>query len=296
MKKFIIVSKALIASALAVWITFMTLAIPCAAAVVDKKSIQIEKQLTELSDDGYYSSIANKINEFLNDSRWSDGTKWGYYQRPILSHYDSIGCCAFTSDFAKYVYGTDDLYYGDSRYYDINAIRVGDVVYMKDYQGDSGHWFAVIGREGNTLTCAEANWGARVVIGKTRTINSEINRFDEDNQRYFDYGIRYIDDSQPVLIPDKPSKVSGLMVTKTTRDSVKITWNGVSGANIIYMIYVDGKYVSTTSDTSFIHTGLSPESCYTYQVRACANYRERDLSVQSVNGKKSRAVVGVTNR
>ena len=150
-------------------------AVPCAAS----------------TNESYYASIANKINEFINNPNWSDGATWGYYKEPIDSTYSSIGCCAYVADFAKYVYGTNDLYNGDSRYYDINDIQAGDVVYMRNYDDSSGHWFAVLKRDGNTLTCAEGNWaGGMVVIGKTRTINASAGRFDEDNIRYFRYGIR----------------------------------------------------------------------------------------------------------
>ncbi len=93
---------------------------------------------------------SDKVSAFLNDSRWKAGTGWGYYQRPKLSGYDSIGCCAYTADFAKYVFGKNSPR-GGSVFYSTSDIRANDILHI------DGHWLVVLSRSGNTLKVAEGN-------------------------------------------------------------------------------------------------------------------------------------------
>lgn len=102
------------------------------------------------SNTGNASGKSSKIDQFLADGRWANGTSWGYYQRPKLSSYDSIGCCAFTADYVKYVYGKDSPRSG-AKFTSTSEIRGGDVLEI------DGHWLVVLSRSGNTLKVAEGN-------------------------------------------------------------------------------------------------------------------------------------------
>ena len=100
------------------------------------------------------------MNSFLSDSRWKNGTSWGENQRPKLSPYSSKGCCAYVSDYAKYVHLKNSPTAGTA-YYKTSQIKAGDIVRV------SGHWLVVVSRNGNTLKTAEGN----VNMDKTRKVH-----------------------------------------------------------------------------------------------------------------------------
>ena len=111
------------------------------------------------------NSLDQKINEFINDSRWANGTQWAA-RSPKLSSYGSSGCCAYTADFAKYVYGKNSPTAG-TRYTSTSEIRKGDILHL------DGHWMVILDRDGNSLRVAEANVGSprQVRIGWCATIS-----------------------------------------------------------------------------------------------------------------------------
>lgn len=100
-----------------------------------------------------------KVDEFLSRGEHKHGAAWGYYKRPSLSGFDSIGCCAYTADFVKYVFDKGSPRDG-TVFYNVNDIRAGDVIILKD-----PHWFVVLERRSDGwLRVAEAN----VAGGKVR--------------------------------------------------------------------------------------------------------------------------------
>lgn len=94
-----------------------------------------------------------KMDSFVNDSQWSNGTEWGGKVGPQLSKYKSSGCCAYAADFAKYVFDKDSPRDG-TPFSDLNDIRPGDIL-----EFDAPHWFVVLERNGDNLKVAEANVG-----------------------------------------------------------------------------------------------------------------------------------------
>jgi len=116
----------------------------------------------------YASQYTSKYSAFTRDARWANGTSWGYYQKPKLSTWGSIGCCAYTADFTKYVFGKTG--WSTSTFTGVGSIRAGDVLYI--YNGTYGqHWIAVLTRSGNTLYTAEGNYSGKVRIGNNYTIS-----------------------------------------------------------------------------------------------------------------------------
>ena len=115
------------------------------------------------------SSYASKYGAFINDSRWANGTAWGYYQTPKLSTWSSIGCCAYVADFCTYVFGKTSFNNCVSTFTSVDDIRAGDVLHI--YNATYGeHWIAVLTRSGNTLYTAEGNWSSKVRIGNNYSI------------------------------------------------------------------------------------------------------------------------------
>ena len=108
--------------------------------------------------------VADVLDNFINDSRWSNGTTWGSSQRPKVSGWSCKGCCAYCADFVKYCFNGSSQRSG-TLFYGASNIRQGDVLYFTP-----DHWVAVIRRNGNNLYTAEGNWGSKVAIGWNYTI------------------------------------------------------------------------------------------------------------------------------
>ena len=103
------------------------------------------------------ATYAERVSAFLTDARWQTGTPWGYYQRPKVSSWSSIGCCAYAADFATYVYGSPSAWNTSDfqQFYSAGEIRAGDIIYVQS--GTNEHWFVVVSRTGNKLYTAEGN-------------------------------------------------------------------------------------------------------------------------------------------
>ena len=128
---------------------------------------------------------SGKIRNFVNDSRWKDGVSWGYYQRPKLSTYSSMGCCAYAADFVKYVYGKNSPRSG-SYYTGSGNIRSGDVIYVTPQ-----HWMVVVSRNGNTLQVMEGNYSSRVHSATYRLSGNSILRSNGTTYKTFSYGYHF---------------------------------------------------------------------------------------------------------
>lgn len=114
----------------------------------------------------YYTSIVSfrhvpnstptqKMNNFINDGRWKNGIAWGNNQRPKLSTYSSIGCCAYAADFVRYVYNNNNARSG-TRFTNVGGIKAGDVLHINNSKWGQ-HWICVLSRNGNSLQVAEGN-------------------------------------------------------------------------------------------------------------------------------------------
>lgn len=103
------------------------------------------------------TEYASKVKSFLSDSRWKHGTSWGQ-RAPKLSTYNSLGCCAYVADFAKYVYGYNNPN-GKTSHTSISNIKSGDILYFPT----KPHYIVVLKRNGNTLITAEGAYGNGIV-------------------------------------------------------------------------------------------------------------------------------------
>lgn len=106
-------------------------------------------------------ALDSTFQSFISDSRWANGTSWGEGQGPKISPWSSSGCCAYVADFAKYCFGLNS-YQTSSTYTGTSAIQAGDVIWT------GGHYFAVLERNGNSLTTAEGNLSGTVCVSSSR--------------------------------------------------------------------------------------------------------------------------------
>lgn len=108
------------------------------------------------------NSYSDKMQSFLKDSRFKNGATWKASQKPKLSSYSCSGCCAYTADFAKYVFGKKSPTSG-TKFTNPKDIKAGDVIKVTGSQ----HWFVVLERNGQKLKTAEGNWGGKVVVSSS---------------------------------------------------------------------------------------------------------------------------------
>ena len=99
-----------------------------------------------------------------------------------------------------------------------------------------------------------------------------------------------------VKVPPKPAKVTGVSV-RTTKNSVTVTWNRVSGSNIRYEVYCNGEKHGDVTGTYFRHCqGVTPGTIHTMQIRAYTTYRGQDGKTHKVYGPHSIAIVAITDK
>ena len=134
--------------------------------------------------------LAAKMESFIKDSRWKSGISWGDNQKPKLSTWSSVGCCAYAADFAAYVYGSTSKAWtasGFTKYTNLNEIRAGDIIHT------SNHWFVVLSRNGNTLRTAEGNFDdkTRVCSDGWGIKSGKLYNLKANSAATFEYGYHY---------------------------------------------------------------------------------------------------------
>ncbi len=99
-----------------------------------------------------------KVDSFINDPQWSDGTKWGSGKPHQIGSWSSSGCAGYAHDFVCYVYGRDGSFdtYGE-KITSIDEIKTGDVIWITTPKNSYEHYFVVLERNGNNLKTAEGN-------------------------------------------------------------------------------------------------------------------------------------------
>ncbi len=107
------------------------------------------------------------MNAFIKDARWKPGTTYSSSQRPKLSKYGCVGCCAYAADFVQYVFGKSSPR-GGTEFRSLGQVKTGDVIVFSG----PPHWVVVLARRGNTLETIEGNWMGKAVREKAAyTIN-----------------------------------------------------------------------------------------------------------------------------
>ena len=133
------------------------------------------------------SNYDNKVRAFLQDSRYRHGASWGASARPrLVSSWLGTGCNAYARDFAKYVFDISDLYKQGQKFYSVNDIRNGDIIYVSN----SSHWFVVLYRNGNSLTTTEGNWTNGCVVYSTNAYTIQNGTLYRNGKKFrtFQYG------------------------------------------------------------------------------------------------------------
>ena len=224
---------------------------------------------------GSAEGLPASFQSFISDPRWCDGAEWGA-RGPKISSFDSSGCAAYSADFAKYCYGTDDPRSG-TYYNNTSEIQAGDVLVVGGILPKTGeyatHWFVCLQRNGNSLYVAEGNVAYtynegtpdeytvyRVRIGWNYTIANG-SYFYEDPRPIIE-AYHYYDAQSPVitsaLIKNRTSEGYDVTVTATDDSGVQTigfyTWHSAMSVNDAHKQYVqavNGKASFHVSYSSF---------------------------------------------
>lgn len=147
--------------------------------IISAVPVHAKGSVTNLKEAEYLQ----KVNKFIVDSRWSDGTTWGANKYTSTAG-GGYSCWAYMADFVKKVYGRNA---NDGETFDrIENIRSGDIIHYWYYNASKEdnvqHWLCVINRVGNTLYTAEGNISGKVRIRygsyTIETIRKKVNSYE----------------------------------------------------------------------------------------------------------------------
>ena len=134
------------------------------------------------------NTFNKKATAFLTDKRWKNGAVYGSSQRPKLSKYGSVGCCAYAADFVQYVFDKGSPRSG-TEFRSLAQVRAGDILVLSS----PPHWIVVLSRNGNILTTTEGNWMGKVAAVKgAYTINGNTLMRSGKKFRTFSLGYHYM--------------------------------------------------------------------------------------------------------
>lgn len=169
------------------------------------------------------SEYDSKMNAFINDSRWKDGTSWRNATKTDPGENSKLGpgkawsCIAYAYDFVKYMYNLDGVATGQ-KYYGTSSIKAGDTIRINDV-----HTFVVLGRNGNNLYTAEGSYSNRVWISDSIYKIGNNNIINREGTNYtMSYGYHYVDIT-PGTADTTPPNIFDVQVQGTSNGSFKVS-------------------------------------------------------------------------
>jgi hypothetical protein len=129
------------------------------------------------------------------------------------------------------------------------------------------------------MTKTGSNWtytynvatNATTIAMVFNAVNTGSTNWDNNNNANWSFSVT----NQPPT--DPPPTPTGLAATNTTSTSTTLSWNPAITASG-YVLFRNGTQVATPVGTNHTDTGLSPETTYTYTVRATNSAGQSGLS------------------
>ena len=139
---------------------------------------------------------------------------------------------------------------------------------------NSGNWTAV---PGVAMTKDGAVWKRTYTVPTNATtiamvFNNGNNTWDNNGNANWNFSVS----SEPTPT-DPPPTPTGLAASVVTSSTASLTWNASASAST-YALFRNGTEIATPSTTSHVDTGLSPDTTYTYTVRAVNSGGQSGLS------------------
>ena len=240
----------------------------------------------------------SKIDEFINDSRWTNGASYNGSTQPKTNSSASFwGCAAYCYDYTNYCYGKANPRSGTA-FSNINEIQAGDVVTVGNQSDGTGHWFVVLKRSGNSLYVAEGNYANKVRIGWNYTISGS--KFAEDS-RNFTTGYHYYPsiNTTPVVTFSAWESSRGNTYIAETDASIgqQFTVSGGTATDTgMYLYDANGNLLGQANNGKYysevyfkineeLHVTLTIDTVYKYQFFVVVNGQTFKSSVGSFRTK-----------
>lgn len=134
-------------------------------------AISAAKSATNTTQSGNsisYNKFVEMVEPFLRDRNHAPGATWDSNRTPDWSSWTSYGCCSFCCDYAKKVFGEEDLWEG-KKFHNAKEIRYGDVLEFEN----SPHYVVVLNNNNGDLLTIEGNWGGKVVAGHFYSVRAD---------------------------------------------------------------------------------------------------------------------------
>ncbi len=102
-----------------------------------------------------------------------------------------------------------------------------------------------------------------------------------------------------IMVPNAPT---GLRITATSRNSISLTWNKVSGTSVMYEIWRSRNKTSgyvclgRYTENSKVSTSLNPNTTYYYKVRAYFYYYDSNGEIHRVYSNYTPVISGTTKK
>jgi len=138
------------------------------------------------------STYPDRVADLMSEEPYQPGMHWDNDTLPILVDNGNLGCAAFVTDFAKYVFGAGNFNEGE-RFDKPEEIRAGDVIALE------GHFVAVLSREGDKLTIMDGNCNSAIrFTDKTYTVTKgEWSSGGKPADKKFLHGFHYLKSPPP---------------------------------------------------------------------------------------------------
>jgi hypothetical protein len=150
--------------------------------------------------------------------------------------------------------------------YDPAGRNLASATSVNIHHGFNGaNWNAL---PGAPMTKSGSNWVATYTVASNattiamvfNTVNSGSTNWD-NNTTNWNFSVT----NQPPT--DSPSAPTGLTAVNTTTNSIMLSWNAAPTASG-YILFRNSNQIATPTGTAHTDTGLSPDTTYTYSLRA----------------------------
>ncbi|MHA1330063.1 MAG: lamin tail domain-containing protein [Candidatus Hodarchaeales archaeon] len=164
-----------------------------------------------------------------------------------------------------------------------------DLVWDANTESDLDYY--TVYRDGVFLTTVTTTSYSDIGLTDGTTYTYEVSATDTSGNE----GLKSASSSATTTDITPPAQVTGLTATAVSESQVDLSWAANSESDLDhYVIYRDGVFLTTTTQTSYSDTGLTPETTYTYEVSAVDTSGNEGLKSSPVSATTDQIVFSAT--